>query len=331
VKRLERRIDVTRAANLEQPIEMAVTIFLPDPASVPRRPVVIFAAPGGGYSRAYYYLDLPGRQFYSEAEYHVSRGTIYVAIDHVGVGESTVPDLSRITFETFAATHNSCVRQIAALIEDGTLDPGFPACPALFRIGMGQSMGAGVTILTQGRFATFDAIAPIGVSAIYCVLPQPTRDQFEFGKQRYQHVRVGDQRHSHETISNEGFDFVYPFFWEDVPAELVKMDTEGGYPKRRTSPVFGSLTIPNCGTQMMTPGCFKEEAAQIKVPVFIGLGERDSAADPHAEPSAYPQSTDISLYIVPRMAHMHNFASTREQLWARFHRWTRLIADSAAS
>ena len=73
-KRIERRIDVTEAAALGETIELATTIFLPDPATLPDRPVVIFAAPGGGYARAYFDLSFPGHQGYSEAEYHVARG-----------------------------------------------------------------------------------------------------------------------------------------------------------------------------------------------------------------------------------------------------------------
>jgi pimeloyl-ACP methyl ester carboxylesterase len=328
MKRIERRIDVSEAAGLGQAIEMAVSIFLPDPAALPKRPVAIFAVPGGGYSRAYFYLGFPGHQGYDEAAWHVARGTIHIAIDHLGVGESSIPDLSRISFQMLAATHDSCVRQIAAMIETGGLDPAFPACPGLFRMGMGQSMGGGVTILAQGRFATFDAIAPCGVSAIHTALPQRDVDAFEEGKRRFEEVTVGDASHSHLTTAHEGVDYVYPFHWEDVPADILVADMAGGYPIRQTAPEFGSLTIPHCAVQMMTPGCFAADAARIAVPVLVGLGERDTCPDPRAEPSAYTTSPDISVYIVPRMAHMHNFASTREMLWARLHRWTRMLAQA---
>ena len=103
---------------------------------------------------------------------------------------------------------------------------------------------------------------------------------------------------------------------------------KGGYPFRQTSPEFGSLTLPHCAVQMMTAGCFKAEVAHIEVPVFIGVGERDVCPDPHAEPSAYRSSRDVSLFIVPTMAHMHNFASTRAQLWARLHAWSRMVAGA---
>jgi hypothetical protein len=59
--------------------------------------------------------------------------------------------------------------------------------------------------------------------------------------------------------------------------------------------------------------------------VFIGLGERDVSPDPHAEASAFRAARDVSLFIVPRMAHMHNFASTRARMWQRLHDWSRAV------
>ena len=70
------------------------------------------------------------------------------------------------------------------------------------------------------------------------------------------------------------------------------------------------------------------EAAAVTVPVFVGVGERDVCPAPLAEPGAYRRSRDVSVFIVPRMAHMHNFACTREVLWNRLVSWSRMIADA---
>jgi hypothetical protein len=72
---------------------------------------------------------------------------------------------------------------------------------------------------------------------------------------------------------------------------------------------------------MLSPGYVSREAEAVSVPVFIGLGERDTAPEPHREPSAYTNSSDVTLFICERMAHMHNFASTRDALWDRLVRW----------
>jgi alpha-beta hydrolase superfamily lysophospholipase len=325
MQRIERRIDVSAAApELAGPVEMAVTIYLPDPALMPDRPVAIFACPGGGYSRHYFEMRFDGHQGYHEAEWHVARGTIYVTIDHVGVGQSSMPDLSKISYQTMAATHDSCVRQITDMLRAGTLLPDFPAVSP-FLIGMGQSMGGGVSILAQGRFATFDAIAPCGVSAIQTALPQRDKAAFEHGIRRFDAVAEGRVT-NHLDHDHEGVDYVYAFHWEDVPADILDEDMKGGYPIRETSPIFGSLTIPHCAVQMMLPGTFAADAARITVPVLVANGERDTCPDPHAEAAAYPASRDIGIFIVPTMAHMHNFASTRELLWRRLHDWSRMLA-----
>ena len=63
------------------------------------------------------------------------------------------------------------------------------------------------------------------------------------------------------------------------------------------------------------------EAAVIEVPVFIGAGERDTVATPREEPRAYQRCNDITVVTIPRMAHMHNMASTRKKMWQRIHTW----------
>jgi pimeloyl-ACP methyl ester carboxylesterase len=193
---------------------------------------------------------------------------------------------------------------------------------------MGQSMGGGVSILTQGRFATFDAIAPCGVSAIHTALPQRDKAAFDHGKSRFAAVAEGTAR-SHLETEHEGVDYLYAFHWEDVPADILHEDMKGGYPIRGTSPAFGSLTIPYCAVQMMLSGAFAADAAKVTVPVLVANGERDTCPDPHAEVAAYPASRDVSIHIVPTMAHMHNFASTRERLWQRLHDWSSMVARAA--
>jgi hypothetical protein len=71
----------------------------------------------------------------------------------------------------------------------------------------------------------------------------------------------------------------------------------------------------------MTPGISKGFADRIQAPVFLTFGDSDVSRDPRSEPADYPMSRDITVVVVPQMAHMHNFADTRECLWDRFYRW----------
>jgi hypothetical protein len=94
------------------------------------------------------------------------------------------------------------------------------------------------------------------------------------------------------------------FHVEDVPDDLVRYDEERCH----------TLISRVGGTDGMTPGISKEFADRVDVPVFVAFGTSDVSADPHAEPTGYPASPDVTVVVVSRMAHMHNFADTREQL-----------------
>jgi alpha-beta hydrolase superfamily lysophospholipase len=72
---------------------------------------------------------------------------------------------------------------------------------------------------------------------------------------------------------------------------------------------------------MMTEGAVAQEAEAIEVPVLVGCGERDVVPDPWAEPGAYRGTCDVMVKVVPRMAHMHNFARTRVLLWDAIERF----------
>lgn len=317
-------LDVTAQAGFGQKQQVTGTVFLPDSLRT-GRPIVLFAMPGGGYSRFYFHMQFPGLHGYSEAEYHTARRLIFVAIDHVGVGDSSTDRLDDITVEVMSDCNTAFVKAVLHRLADATLDPRLLPVVDPFVVGMGQSMGAGVTMVMQGRHALFHAIAPLGISAIHTCLPQPTAEQFKAARDAFMFSRLTplDQLEVRSTSSHIA-DFRYPFHWEDEPREIQDADLRGGYPLRRTAPKFGSLTVPRCAVAMMSAGYFTPEASRISVPVLMGYGERDTSADMRREATAFFSSNDISVFIVPRMAHMHNFANTRQTLWQRVADWAEM-------
>jgi hypothetical protein len=62
-------------------------------------------------------------------------------------------------------------------------------------------------------------------------------------------------------------------------------------------------------------------AAELDCSVFLGFGDHDVPPVPHADVAFYPQSPDVTLFVLPKSAHCHNFASTRTQLWERIGLW----------
>ena len=321
MQRADITVDVTQACDLGRPLTIIATAYLPPPGRLTDQQIVVFAMPGGGYSRGYFDMEFPVHSGYSQAAHHVERGLLVISIDHLGVGEST-PEVSEVVrIEDIAAANDHAVREISQRFRRGDAVPGYPAVDIGPCIGMGQSMGGGVAIIMAGRHQTFDALAVLGYSAIHTVLPMPRAEDAEYTKNFEYSRDDAPENFSVEAASATIPDFLYPFFYEDVPADIVAADTSGGYPLRDNAPAFGSKTIPPCVVAMLSPGYISTEAATLSIPVFIGLGERDTAPDPRREPTAYSNSSDITMVICERMAHMHNFATTRTALWDRLAHW----------
>lgn len=311
------RVDISATFALPGGVHLAATVFVPDPMLTPR--VVIFAVPGGGYNRAYYDLRFAGHDGYSQADHHVAHGAILIAIDHLGVGESSIPDLSTMSIADMADALAAAVTLLSDRLADGSLVEELPPQQHLRRIGIGQSMGGCVTIVAQARHNCWDAIGILGFSARQVVLPQPDATAEARNHQRHRDAIGADGKPVRGAIALEGLR--WPFFWEDTPDALIDEDFAGGYPIRESAPVFGSMTMPHCAVTMLNPAIVGAEAAAITAPVFLAFGERDVSASPHDEPAAYPASGDIMLTIIPRMAHMHNFAGSRHLLWDRLLAW----------
>ena len=249
----ELQLDVSAALRKAQGTRfLAASAYLPEPSALEAAPVAMFAIPGGGYSRGYFDMHFAGHGGYSQAEHHIERGLVFIAIDPLGVGTSSLESLDAITFADLAAAYDSAVRQLLERIRAGTLAPGFPALPGVAAVGIGQSMGGCVTILTQARHRTFAAIAPLGYSAIHTQLPQ--RSEADRSATAGGFVYEPGTAVDTATISKTSatvVDFVYPFHWEDVPQDILAADMGGGYPMRKVNPPFGSATIPPCAVTMM--------------------------------------------------------------------------------
>lgn len=330
MKTISIRLDVTRVTGFEEPQYVAGKVFLPEQVAS-GTPVVIFAAPGGGYSKEYFDMHFPGHSGYSEAEYHTARGLIFVAIDHLGVGESSTNRLDDLTPETIAAGNDAFVREITRQLVSGELADDLPPTAEPFLVGAGQSMGGGITMVMQAIHRTYDALVLLGVSAIHTVIPQPTQEQFLAARQLLlfsRHTPL-DQL-SVKEVGSHVPDFLYPFHWHTEPKELIDADLSGGIGPRTTAPPFGSLTIPRWAVAMNSPAYFTADAAQIDVPVLIVSGERDVYPEVRREPTAFFNSNDVSVFVVPEMAHMHNFANTRQVLWRRTADWS-VMQNSATS
>jgi alpha-beta hydrolase superfamily lysophospholipase len=331
------RIDVTEAAGLGEPVEVALTVHLPDPNALGSDPIVCIAKPGGGYSRGYYTAELPGPARGAQAEWHAARGWIFVSVDHLGVGDSTVPsDPERLDYTVVAAANQAAEQEVLARLVAGTLADGYPVVGEPLVVGIGQSMGGCMTVVQQGRYHCYDGIAVLGYSAVHTttLMAPGVRGAFPWVP-RDVRPSAGVVVASPSTMESmlamlataDAADGPPPLGWgfhfDDVDPAIVEADLADFPARNGKVPAWGSATLPtSVASWCMAPGAIAPEAAAVGSPVLVAMGERDVIADPRGELRAYQSASSVDFFVCPRMGHMHNFAGTRELFWRRIETWT---------
>lgn len=319
MNKLDVRIDVTAAVATGERLEIAATVVLGEPA--PSNGIALFAYPGGGYNRRYYDLQLDEGPGYSQAEYHASSGFVFVALDHLGVGDSSVPTKA-LDYEAVARGNTSAAGEIFNRLCDGRLVRDLPPIPLTTKVAMGQSFGGFMLTIAQGREPFFDGVALLGWSGIETQPPWPKDVSIEA-----------------LMSGNAGNGLDHPmrpmFHCDDVPESIVIADMTkkpGGVGSEAPWSTDFSPGGPALSTTRgpLGPGVVADEAAAIEVPVLVATGEVDVVAEPRAEPMAYTASPDVTVAVFQRMAHMHNFATTRALLWNRLSWWARTVAAAPA-
>lgn len=350
-------IDVTDTASIGMPAHTVATVHLPEPDQLCDPPVVCFAFPGGGYSRQYYTFDMPGDvrtgddRAGGQAGWHTRRGWIFVACDHLGFGDATAPGGNVLNYDNVALGNKATVEAVMTKLEAATLVEGYPSVTDAVRLGIGQSMGGCFTIVLQGQHRVFDGIASLGFSAIHTVVPSRPGSPAAVwpwvlrGSDLAAPVIVNPDAIAAATAPSVGegdkildatthreHPFTWAFHWDDEPADVVAMDMAASVEGFDGAlPAWRSVSTPSCGLYMVAPGTVATEAAGITVPVLLATGERDVVPNPWMEPFAFKSARDITVYICPKMAHMHNFAGTRHQLWDRIHTWGNGVAHVRSS
>ena len=342
MRSVDLHVDVTEAAGLGEPAHVALTVTAPDELPVGGPPVVCFAKPGAGYSRGYFTEALPGPApgvaAGAQATWHAARGWIMVAVDHLGVGDSSQHNAEQLGYTPVAAAAQAAETEVRRKLAAGTLIDGLPPVDDPLTVGIGQSMGGALTIVQQGRFHCYDGIGVLGYS------PLRTHPKTEPGTAPLGLPWVPRDTAPSEGVFTNGFalslesagertgTMAWGFHFDDVAPEVVQRDMEG-YPLRGGNlPAWGSASVPfTVALWSVTPGGALAEAAAVRTPVLVALGERDVLVDPRGETRAYESSPSVDFFECPRMAHMHNFAGTRELFWQRIHTWADWVRNWKAA
>jgi alpha-beta hydrolase superfamily lysophospholipase len=294
------RFDVTRALDSEAPQSVATWLFLPPRDRIGQNTRLIVCLPGGTYDKRYYHLEIPDHPGYSMAEHLARAGHVVLSIDHWGMGESTRPARAAdITPERVAAANHAVTVEALRRLQLGTLDPRLAPIVGALSVGVGHSMGGMLTVLQQAEHRSHAQVVILGKSMLRIDRADFLGEGGNSGRMDYGDYYFPDRANLRRV-----------FYWEDVPVAVIAADTAA----QVATP--GALVARTNASDVAT-----EAAARIDVPVFLGIGERDTAPRPHDEPRYYQVCPDVTLFLLPRSAHCHNFASTRERLWDRLLAW----------
>jgi pimeloyl-ACP methyl ester carboxylesterase len=302
-RRLDLRFDVAATPGLEGPQSIAGWLFPPRvwPEDGAR---LVVCLPGGTYTKWYFDVQVPGRVDYSMARYLVDRGWMVLALDHLGVGDSTHPNGIHLTSEVIATANHRAVTEAVDRLRAGRLHESLPPAAVHRLAGMGHSMGGMLTIKQQARWRTFDRIAVLGWGNVpiqtipVSMPPADARDYCVIDRALVQNL----------------------FHCEDVPNDVIASDNGEAVPVPR--PLLADT---------FTAGCTREDATQIEVPVFIAFGDHGEPSSSHLEPSTYEKSHDVTFVVLEHSGHCHNFASSRHSLWSRIATWLDMDCQTDSS
>jgi pimeloyl-ACP methyl ester carboxylesterase len=243
------------------------------------------------------------------AAHLTARGHCVLAVDTLGTGGSTRPEDGDLV------TMDAAARALAAAAgEAGRLLGG-----RLAVVGIGHSLGAAVTVAAQAATpysdgtAPFCAIAVLGYSPARQSVPEAGRP----GAARAVRAAVlAALTEADPLLWSDSYvrfsraatrDFAHQ---PDVPRDVVLAAERDQVAVPRGLAVDFGITGPAL-----------RDAAAVRVPVFLGFGERDAAARPDDEPGHYPASPDVTLHVLRGSGHCQYTASARTVLWDRLDAW----------
>ena len=290
---------------------MAADLFVPDQAIASA--FLWCCVPGGGMSRAYFDLDVPGAtDSYSMARFAAERGHLVLTIDPPGVGESDSPDNGyALTPQRVARVLDVVVSEVLDRLSQGQV-PGVSPGIRLEAVGVGHSAGACLVASQQAWHRTFGALALLGFSN--SGLPSVLTDEEAAFINRPEELVA-----ALPDLVRARFGMALPE-GSSAESEMLLVGAHSSE-ARAAAARAGSRLLGLVGLTCLVPGSIRPQLDQIDVPTFVAVGEHDIAGPASALPGQMPACPDLTLVTLPGVGHNHNVTKARLELWDRLERW----------
>ncbi len=311
VARHEWRLDVSSALAAGEELEIAASLAVPARAAPA---ALLVCLPGGFLSRKYYDLDVDGDRRFSFAERMATLGYATLALDHLGVGDSSRPE------DGWLLDVDALARANQTALEGALKRWAEEIAEAVPTIGVGHSMGSCLTVAQQARHAPHAALVLFSFSTVGLHAFLQGRE-LEFAADP-------DAARAHIVeLARERFGSAYP---DDLSDGAHAAFSVGSAPPdaERALRAAATRVLPIPGTLSMIPGGFASWARDVTVPAFVAVGDHD-LHPAHEGPSSLPNSSEVVAYTLEDCWHCHHIANTRERLWTRVARWVDAVLGPA--
>ena len=275
---------------------------------------VFFCVPGGGMNRHFFDLPVEADDSFSFARQMAARGFVSVLIDPPGIGGSDRPeDGHALTPERLASILAQCAAQLIADLREGRVQ-GLDAMPDLVPVGLGHSMGAMLTLLLQAHQPHYAALVLLGFGTqglpqFLSVEAKAVMDDLEAW------------RTALPAMAKRAFPKSYPVMHSDGGEAGIFGSTHADPAAVKALKVANDVMLPVPAFMSLFPGNVAPEAAQITVPVYLALGERDLIREPEEVPKVFSSSQAIELQVLPKTGHSHFLFPARDALFDGLARW----------
>lgn len=263
---------------------------------------------GGSMRRQFFDLPVADDDSFSFVRAMARQGYGCILIDHPGIGDSDQPE------DGFVLTPGLIAQIHAGVLRN--LRRQYPALASTRTIGVGHSMGAMITLLVQAAASPHEGIVLLGFG--FDGLPQ------------YLSPRARALLDDRGALDEAMADLAREMFRVPYPGVFGGGRRSGGdlYFAANADPAAlpaikavttHLLAMPAFAS--MLPHHWDAEAARIKVPVLLALGDQDLVKPPDNVAQVFAASPAAELMVLPETGHSQFLFASRTALFAKIGQW----------